>query len=170
MLYILNIDCNSGALMRNYQLEGLDWLKLLQENNMNGILADEMGLGKTIQCIALIAHLIESDKSGTVLGPYLVVAPLTTLHNWKTEFERFAPLIPTLLFHGHKKERSNLRKLINNVTNIHTFGKSKRCFPVVITSYEMFKFEIGTMKKYDWNYVVIDEGHKIKNIKCQLSK
>jgi len=156
--------------MRDYQLEGLDWLKLLHQNNMNGILADEMGLGKTIQCIALIAHLIENDKNGYCLGPYLVIAPLTTLHNWKIEFERFAPLIPTLLFHGHKKKRKQLRNQIDNLVNIYAFGRTKRCYPVVITSYEIFKYEIGTMKKYDWSYVVIDEGHKIKNINCQLSK
>lgn len=156
--------------MRDYQLEGLEWLRLLHQNNMNGILADEMGLGKTIQCIALIAHLIETNETDEYLGPYLVIAPLSTLHNWKSEFERFAPLIPTLLFHGNKKKRIKLRKEFNNLVDIYSFGKSKVCFPVVITSYEMFKSEIGIMKKYNWNYVIIDEGHKIKNINCQLSK
>lgn len=56
---------------------------------MNGILADEMGLGKTLQVIALICHLIEMN----VTGPFLAVAPLSTLPNWLLEFERFAPQV-----------------------------------------------------------------------------
>ena len=59
------------------------------ENGVNGILADEMGLGKTLQCIALLSHLIEMKVS----GPFLVAAPLSTLPNWLTEFERFAPKV-----------------------------------------------------------------------------
>lgn len=62
---------------------------MLWENGINGILADEMGLGKTIQCIAHIAMMIEKK----VLGPFLVVAPLSTLPNWINEFKRFAPQV-----------------------------------------------------------------------------
>lgn len=60
---------------------------MLWENGINGILADEMGLGKTIQCIAHIAMMIERK----VMGPFLVVAPLSTLPNWISEFKRFTP-------------------------------------------------------------------------------
>lgn len=60
---------------------------MLWENGINGILADEMGLGKTIQCIAHIAMMIEKK----VTGPFLVVAPLSTLPNWVNEFKRFTP-------------------------------------------------------------------------------
>lgn len=61
--------------------------QMLWENGINGILADEMGLGKTIQCIGHIAMMIEKK----VLGPFLVVAPLSTLPNWINEFKRFTP-------------------------------------------------------------------------------
>ena len=61
----------------------------LYENGMNGILADEMGLGKTVQCISLVAHLM--DKG--VTGPFLVCAPLSTLPNWMSEFKRFCPRV-----------------------------------------------------------------------------
>lgn len=84
----------------------------LYENGLNGILADEMGLGKvsfrhlvaslkrrlssftrkTLQTIALIAHL----KSRKVKGPFLVVAPLSVLHNWQAEFQKFAPKVSAL--------------------------------------------------------------------------
>lgn len=62
---------------------------MLWENGINGILADEMGLGKTIQCIAHIAMMIEKK----VMGPFLVVAPLSTLPNWINEFKRFTPQV-----------------------------------------------------------------------------
>ena len=62
---------------------------MLFENGMNGILADEMGLGKTLQCISLLAHLVEMG----VQGPFLVAAPLSTLPNWVAEFYKFAPKV-----------------------------------------------------------------------------
>lgn len=65
-------------MLRDYQLQGMEWMVSLWENGLNGILGDEMGLGKTIQCIALIAHLMSKG----VAGPYLVVAPLSTIQNW----------------------------------------------------------------------------------------
>lgn len=48
-----------------------------------------MGLGKTVQVVGLVCHLIEQN----VPGPYLIVAPLSTLPNWMSEFERFAPKV-----------------------------------------------------------------------------
>jgi len=94
----------------------------LYENGINGILGDEMGLGKTIQVIALFCHLIEMGVTGSnwffshigisqqlkvqlfhLTGPFLVVAPLSTISNWVSEFRRFAPDIPVILYHGNKK-------------------------------------------------------------------
>ena len=82
--------------MRSYQLEGYEWMATLWENGINGILADEMGLGKTIQTVALFCHLYEMG----VTGPFLVVAPLSTVPNWVNEFKRFAPTVPVVLYHG----------------------------------------------------------------------
>jgi ATP-dependent DNA helicase len=59
----------------------------LFENGLNGILADEMGLGKTIQTIAFYCFLIEMG----IGGPFLVVAPLSTVPNWLLEFSKFSP-------------------------------------------------------------------------------
>ncbi len=65
------------------QIRGYQWMATLFENGINGILADEMGLGKTIQTIALFCHLVEMG----VPGPYLIVAPLSTVPNWVREFK-----------------------------------------------------------------------------------
>ena len=74
--------------MRPYQIAGLNWLANLYQNGINGILADEMGLGKTLQSISLLAWL--KDVKG-YSGPYLVLAPKSTLSNWTREFGNWCP-------------------------------------------------------------------------------
>uniref|UniRef100_A0A673TIJ1 Helicase, lymphoid specific n=1 Tax=Suricata suricatta TaxID=37032 RepID=A0A673TIJ1_SURSU len=117
----------TGGVMRWYQVEGMEWLRMLWENGINGILADEMGLGKTVQCIATIALMIQRG----VPGPFLVCGPLSTLPNWMAEFQRFTPDIPTMLYHGTQEER---RKLVRN---IHKRKGTLQIHPVVITSFEI---------------------------------
>ena len=95
----------TGGKMRDYQLVGMEWLISLYDNGLNGILGDEMGLGKTLQTIAFLAHLREMGTA----GPFLIVAPLSTLANWVTEIERFTPLVPVVLYHGSPIERTYLR-------------------------------------------------------------
>jgi chromodomain-helicase-DNA-binding protein 7 len=63
-------------LLRDYQLESLNWLIVSWYQSRNVILADEMGLGKTIQTIAFLNHLYQIEACR---GPFLVVAPLSTL-------------------------------------------------------------------------------------------
>uniref|UniRef100_A0A8C9CEG7 Helicase, lymphoid specific n=1 Tax=Phocoena sinus TaxID=42100 RepID=A0A8C9CEG7_PHOSS len=117
----------TGGVMRWYQVEGMEWLRMLWENGINGILADEMGLGKTVQCIATIALMIQRG----VPGPFLVCGPLSTLPNWMAEFQRFTPEIPTMLYHGTQQER---RKLVKH---IHKRKGTLQIHPVVITSFEI---------------------------------
>lgn len=80
----------TGGRLKNYQLKGIKWMISLWQNGLNGILADQMGLGKTVQTIGLFAHL----KGRGSHGPFLVVAPLSTLSNWVSEIKRllFFPL------------------------------------------------------------------------------
>lgn len=74
--------------LKDYQLKGMNWLVNLYEQGINGILADEMGLGKTVQSIALLSHLAESKG---IWGPFAIVCPSSTLHNWQQELTRFCP-------------------------------------------------------------------------------
>ncbi|KAG8900249.1 hypothetical protein FRC01_010202, partial [Tulasnella sp. 417] len=104
ILYMKQPATVTGATLRDYQLAGVQWLALLYENGLNGILADEMGLGKTLQTISFLAHLKEKG----VWGPFLVVCPLSVLHNWKAEFEKFAPTVPTVIYHGNPEHRREL--------------------------------------------------------------
>ncbi|GFV35331.1 hypothetical protein TNCV_3203631 [Trichonephila clavipes] len=149
-----------GGTMRDYQIEGFEWLKTLFENGVNGILADEMGLGKTIQCIALIAYLIQMGIS----GPFYICAPLSTVPNWFAEFKRFTPDIPVLLYHGHKDVRKELRKKIFEKVKV----KNVYCHPVVITSYAITLIDTKYLANIEWKMLVIDEAHRIKNFECKL--
>uniref|UniRef100_A0A673HGP8 Proliferation-associated SNF2-like protein n=1 Tax=Sinocyclocheilus rhinocerous TaxID=307959 RepID=A0A673HGP8_9TELE len=148
----------TGGVMRLYQVEGIEWLRMLWENGINGILADEMGLGKTIQCIAHIAMMVEKK----VLGPFLVVAPLSTLPNWISEFKRFTPEVSVLLYHGPQKERMDLVKKIRQPQ-----GPFRMC-PVVVTSFEIAMRDRKILQRFHWNYMIVDEGHRIKNLNCRL--
>ncbi|KAM7408022.1 hypothetical protein PAMA_001937 [Pampus argenteus] len=148
----------TGGVMRWYQIEGIEWLRMLWENGINGILADEMGLGKTIQCIAHIAMMIEKK----VMGPFLVVAPLSTLPNWINEFKRFTPEVSVLLYHGPQPERAKLQKQIRRPQ-----GLLSMC-PVVVTSFEIAMIDRKFLQRFQWKYLIVDEGHRIKNLNCRL--
>ncbi|XP_040577112.1 lymphoid-specific helicase [Lepeophtheirus salmonis] len=153
-----------GGIMRDYQIKGFQWMCSLWENGINGILADEMGLGKTIQTISLFAHLIEMG----VEGPFLVVAPLSTLGNWVNEFKRFTPDIPVVLFHGNLEKRKELFRRLKDVA--HVTGIRGGIKSVFVTSYEIILNSRKLFKNMNWKYIVVDEGHRLKNFKCRLIK
>jgi ATP-dependent DNA helicase len=151
----------TGGKMREYQLEGLEWLKSLWMNGLCGILADEMGLGKTIQAISMIAFFKEKNIS----GPFLIAAPLSTVNNWIDEFARWTPEIRTVLYHGSKDERAEIRR-----KNLKMQDQKKFEFPVVVTSYEICMNDRKFLANYQWRYIIVDEGHRLKNMNCRLIK
>jgi SWI/SNF-related matrix-associated actin-dependent regulator of chromatin subfamily A member 5 len=143
--------------MREYQMQGLNWLIHLYDNGINGILADEMGLGKTLQTISLLGYLREFRG---ITGPHMVIVPKSTLANWINEFRRWCPVIKAVKFHGTADERAYQRE--------HVVAPGK--FDVVVTSYEMIIKEKNHWKKFHWRYVIIDEAHRIKNENSILSR
>jgi len=155
----------TGGIMRDYQLEGYEWMSTLWENGINGILADEMGLGKTIQTVALFCHMYEMGVS----GPFLVVAPLSTVPNWVNEFKRFAPKVPCILYHGNMQERLLLRDKLSEVTTCEEMD-GKDMMNVVVTSYEIAMNDRAAFSSIMWRYIVVDEGHRLKNMNCRLIK
>ncbi|CAN0919419.1 ATP-dependent DNA helicase DDM1 [Linum grandiflorum] len=148
----------TGGKLKPYQLKGVKWLISLWQNGLNGILADQMGLGKTIQTIGFLAHL----KGKGLDGPYLIIAPLSTLANWMNEISRFVPSLNAVIYHGDKKQRDEIRRK-------HMPRSIGSNFPIIITSYEVALFDAKKfLKHYSWKYVVVDEGHRLKNAKCKL--
>lgn len=143
--------------MRDYQVAGLNWLVSLHENGISGILADEMGLGKTLQTISFLGYL---RYVCDIPGPHLVAVPKSTLDNWKREFEKWTPDVKVLVLQGDKEER---QRLINEELLAENFD-------VCITSYEMVLREKTHLKKFAWEYIIIDEAHRIKNEESSLAQ
>lgn len=143
--------------LRNYQIQGLNWLVSLYENSISGILADEMGLGKTLQIISFIGYLKYLRK---IDGPHLVIVPKSTLKNWEHEFAKWTPEIRTLLFQGNKNERAQLVK-----------DRVLTCdFDVLIASYDIIIRDKSVINKFAWQYIIFDEAQRIKNETSSLSK
>lgn len=143
--------------MRWYQLEGLNWMIRLYECGVSGILADEMGLGKTLQSISILAYLKQFRDNK---GPHLVVVPLSTLGNWARECKRWCPSLKIAKFHGNKEERKQMKQ------DLLVPG----AFEVLLTSYEMANMEAGFLRKFSFEFIVVDEAHRLKNENSLLSK
>ncbi|CAD6206448.1 unnamed protein product [Miscanthus lutarioriparius] len=147
----------TGGKLKSYQIKGVKWLISLWQNGLNGILADQMGLGKTIQTIGFLAHL----KGKGMHGPYLIIAPLSTLSNWVNEISRFVPSVTSIIYHGDKVARAEIRRKFMP----KTAGPD---FPIIVTSFEVAMLDARFLAHYQWKYVVVDEGHRLKNSKCKL--
>ncbi|XP_053354357.1 transcription activator BRG1 isoform X1 [Clarias gariepinus] len=142
--------------LKQYQIKGLEWLVSLYNNNLNGILADEMGLGKTIQTIALITYLMEYKRLN---GPYLIIVPLSTLSNWVYEFDKWAPSVVKVSYKGSPAAR---RAFVPQLRS----GK----FNVLLTTYEYIIKDKQVLAKIRWKYMIVDEGHRMKNHHCKLTQ
>jgi SWI/SNF-related matrix-associated actin-dependent regulator of chromatin subfamily A member 5 len=141
--------------LKEYQLEALNWLMKLHYMNVNGILADEMGLGKTIQTISLIAYLT-LEKKGLF---FIVIVPKVTINNWNREIKKWLPDARVLYFYGDKEQR---RKLVED-------DLKRREFDVILTTFEVAIKEKTNLTKLNYEYLIIDEAHRIKNEKAKLS-
>ena len=88
--------------LRDYQLQGLNWLVHAWCKHHSAILADEMGLGKTIQSICFVSYLFHVHH---MYGPYLFVLPLSTLNAWQREFAQWAPDLNVIVYIGDRDSR-----------------------------------------------------------------
>ncbi|TKA81134.1 hypothetical protein B0A55_01644 [Friedmanniomyces simplex] len=143
--------------LKEYQLKGLNWLVNLYEQGINGILADEMGLGKTVQSISVMAYLAENHD---IWGPFLVIAPASTLHNWQQEISRFVPNIKVLPYWGSAKDRKVLRKFWDRK---HITYNRESPFHVLVTSYQLVVQDAAYFQKVKWQYMILDEAQAIKS-------
>ena len=130
------------ATLREYQIEGFKWLKILSQLDFGGILADEMGLGKTIQTIAFL--LSEKNKKS------IIVCPTSLIYNWKAELERFAPSLKVAIVHGEKTYRL---KLVHNLKE----------YDIILTTYGTLRMDIKLYEDIIFDFCIIDEAQNIKN-------
>ncbi|XP_046463902.1 DNA excision repair protein ERCC-6-like [Daphnia pulex] len=149
----------------NYQKVGVRWMYELRLQRCGGILGDEMGLGKTIQVVAFLAGLAHSKlltrlSSYRGLGPVLLITPATVMHQWVKEFHKWYPPIRVAILHesgSHTGTRDALIKSINSSNG------------VLITSYTGVPQYSERLLELDWDYVILDEGHKIRNPDAQAT-
>jgi SNF2 family DNA or RNA helicase len=136
------------AELRDYQVEGFEWLSRLAHWGVGACLADDMGLGKTLQALALIL----SRAPG---GPTLVVAPTSVATNWMAEAERFAPTLNMKLFGAGDR-----RKMLQEAGP----------FDVIVVSYGLLQLEAELFKDVRWHTIVLDEAQAIKNAHTRRSQ
>ncbi|XP_073539832.1 chromodomain-helicase-DNA-binding protein 6 isoform X1 [Phyllobates terribilis] len=150
--------------LREYQLEGMNWLLFNWYNRKNCILADEMGLGKTIQSITFLSEIFFMG----IRGPFLIIAPLSTITNWEREFRTWTEM-NTVVYHGSQISRQMIHQYemsYRDVQGVPVPGVFK--FHVVITTFEMILADCPELKKIRWSGVIIDEAHRLKNKNCKL--
>ncbi|XP_059508662.1 chromodomain-helicase-DNA-binding protein 6 isoform X1 [Stegostoma tigrinum] len=150
--------------LREYQLEGMNWLLFNWYHRKNCILADEMGLGKTIQSITFLYEIYLLG----IRGPFLIIAPLSTIANWEREFRTWTE-VNVIVYHGSQISRQMIHQYEMHYkdsegTPIQGLFK----FSVIITTFEMILADCPELRKIQWSCVIIDEAHRLKNRNCKL--
>ena len=137
------VALGGGAVLRDYQVRGVRWLKWMTDHGFGALLADDMGLGKTIQVIAWLLSVRPR--------PTLVVAPLTLLANWGHELARFAPGLRVYVHQGETRHRGS------------GFRRAALDADVTVTSYPLLVKDYAEISSVRWQALVLDEAQTIKN-------
>ena len=137
--------------LRPYQRRGVAWMRFLTDHGFGALLADDMGLGKTVQTIGWMLGQAERR-------PFLVVAPLTLLPNWRHELARFAPGLRVYVHQGGSRQLP--------MGFLRTVAESD----VVITSYSLLVRDHHILRDTEWGGIVLDEAQAIKNPDTQAAR
>uniref|UniRef100_A0A6B2E7W5 Chromodomain-helicase-DNA-binding protein 1 n=1 Tax=Phlebotomus kandelakii TaxID=1109342 RepID=A0A6B2E7W5_9DIPT len=149
-------------ILRDYQMDGLNWLILSWCKENSVILADEMGLGKTIQTICFLFYLF---KVQSLHGPFLCVVPLSTMTAWQREFTLWAPEMNIVTYLGDVQSREIIRQYE------WSFASSKRLkFNAILTTYEILLKDKTFLGCLSWAALLVDEAHRLKNDDSLLYK
>ncbi|XP_010557504.1 PREDICTED: protein CHROMATIN REMODELING 5 isoform X2 [Tarenaya hassleriana] len=151
-----------GGKLRDYQLEGLNFLVNSWLNDTNVILADEMGLGKTVQSVSMLGFLQNAQQ---ISGPFLVVVPLSTLANWAKEFRKWLPDMNIIVYVGTRASREVCQQY--EFYNDKKVGRPIK-FNALLTTYEVVLKDKAVLSKIKWCYLMVDEAHRLKNCEAQL--
>jgi SNF2 family DNA or RNA helicase len=152
----------ASVTFREYQRHGFNWLSFLHQYGLNGILADDMGLGKTLQCLAVIHRAREKSNANL---PSLIICPTSVVSNWKNEALKFFTNTYVLLYSG-----ANRQGIIQRIrSQMRQDARHSECL-LVVTSYDIARQDHHILGNIPWLYVVVDEGHNIKNPDAKRSK
>ncbi|GMF10336.1 unnamed protein product [Phytophthora lilii] len=161
-----------GRTLRQYQVEGLNWMVSCIKAQRSCILADEMGLGKTVQIVSLIEHM-KSEES--VRGPYLIVVPLSTIQHWRREIESWTDL-NVCVYHDIgdrtvKFTAKDMRAVIRDQEWYYPgLGNSIFKFNILLTTFETILADFEEFEHIHWRLVVVDEAHRLKSAGSRVLK
>jgi len=139
--------------LRPYQKAGYDWLCFLQQYGFGGCLADDMGLGKTVITLCLLQAQRESNDPDSKRASLLVM-PTSLLYNWQLEAKKFTKL-NILEYRGYSRRK-----------NLEAFDYHD----IIVASYGVVRQDIELLKKYQFNYIILDEAQAIKNPASNVSQ
>lgn len=146
-------SCIVGTELRDYQLQGLNFLLDRHHHGVPMILGDEMGLGKTLQSLSFLAYL--RFELG-IVGPALVVCPLSVLSSWMNEAKKWCPQLRVVQLHT-----SDITERKRQCREILPRGD----YDVCVTTYDMVKNPVARhalLRQIRWSTLVLDEGHIVK--------
>ncbi|MGJ8639912.1 MAG: SNF2-related protein [Opitutaceae bacterium] len=142
------------AELRPYQKDGCAWIEFMYQHRFGACLADDMGLGKTVQTIAFLAHRFEqAEQNEAALASVLIVVPPSLVFNWLDEFARFAP---------------HLR--VTDCLSPSKWPEALKEAQVVLTTYDRVRIEAKTMSAHEFDILVFDEAHNLKNVSTARTK
>ncbi|CAH9091888.1 unnamed protein product [Cuscuta europaea] len=150
-----------------HQRDGLKWLWSIHSKGKGGILGDDMGLGKTMQICGFLAGLFHSNMIKRVM----VVAPKTLMPHWIKELTVVGLSGKIREYYGTsiKARDYELRYILEDKG-------------VLLTTYDIVRnnvkslsgdyYHCGDRSEEDviWDYMILDEGHLIKNPSTQRAK
>lgn len=150
-----------GGELREFQIHGLNFLAHHWCKGNNVILADEMGLGKTVQTVSFMDWLRHDRRQQ---GPFIVVVPLSTMPAWADTFNNWTPDINYVVYNGNEASR----KIIREYEMLVDGNPKKVKFNVLLTTYEYILADAGFLSQLKWQFMAVDEAHRLKNRESQL--
>jgi len=142
--------------LRDYQVDGVNWLASCWYKRHNAILADEMGLGKTVQIVTYLEHIFRVEK---IKRPFLVVVPLSTVEHWRREFTSWTNMV-TCIYHDRQRVWRDVSREYEWYYKDRPHTAEYLKFDVLVTTYDTLIADIDVVSTIPFRVAVVDEAHR----------